>query len=111
MGKCAHITPCTQKPIRYDVNMASGETKTSKCLDPRPTESYQRLSVSLPVCPSVRLSVQHFSQEWLISSLEYLKTDRAPFSRKIHVDNYFFILILYIYSYSLKYFVISFSRR
>ena len=46
----------------------------------------------LSVSPSVRPSVRHFFQEWVISffyfshddrSLEYLKTDKALFSKKI----------------------------
>ena len=55
------------------------------------------LSFSLSVSPSICLSVWHFCQEWLITSLEYLKTDRALFSGKIHFNIYFFILILYIH--------------
>ena len=51
------------------------------------------LPASLSNCLSIGLSVWNFSQEWVISSLEYLKTDRALFSWKTHSNIYFFILI------------------
>ena len=85
-------------PIRLNHNGLSGETKTSKCLDPHPTESYQCFSVFLAVLLSIYLSV---SLAFLSGMAHYLtrifKNWQSPFSRKIYFNIYFFILILYIY--------------
>ena len=90
-------------------------------LDPRPKKG--PIKPLLSVCLPLRPSVQSFSQIWLIilsdfwhngRKLEYLKTDKVLFSKKIHFwrnlskqdpkwsQNFFFY-------YFLKNFVISFS--
>ena len=81
-------------PIMLNHSGLSGETKTSKCWNP---VLRSPISICLPAslsdCLSIGLSIWNFSQEWVISSLEYLKTDRALFSWKTHSNIYFFILI------------------